>query len=81
MLVGGLRWAFDVETMEDARRVVRGGMGVDGTGRAERDADEEFEEWIASVLERRDRKREEKRRRVGESGGEGKWINERGKER
>ncbi len=86
MLVGGLRWAFDVSTMDDLRRSVRGGMGIDGTGRSESEAEEEFEEWMASVLDRKKRKEEEKRKR-GEETGESthrnlrKWVNERGKER
>ena len=79
MIVGGLRWALDVSNIEELQRKVRGGMGVDGTGRNEQDVEEEFEEWLASVLERK-AKKEKTRRLRGEESDE-KWVNERGKER
>ena len=67
MVGGGLLWAFDISGLEDMRRKVRGGLGVDGNGRSEREVEEEFEEWIAGVLKRK----EEKERRMGYEGGDG----------
>lgn len=70
---GSLMWYFDINSMADARRKLRGGLGVDGSGRDEQEAEEDFEEWMASVLSRKEAKEkkdiEEKR------------FNERGKER
>lgn len=57
MLTGGLLWSFDISSMEDLRRKVRGGMGVDVTGNSAQDAEEELEEWLASVLARKDEKK------------------------
>lgn len=80
MLAGGLLWAFDISSLEDLRRKVRGGMGFGG--KSEREAEEEMEEWLASVLVRK----EEKVRRRGEGGvegvgeGEGR-VDERGRTR
>lgn len=61
-------------------------MGVDGTGRGEQDVEEEFEEWVVSVLARKETK--ERMRRVGdmeEGGGEkgGQWrvVDEKGRDR
>lgn len=57
MLVsGGVLWYFDVQGLEDLRRRIRGGLGVDGTGRSEREAEEEVEEWIVGVLARKEDK-------------------------
>jgi hypothetical protein len=67
---GGSMWYLGINNMADARRVLRGGLGVDGTGRSEQDAEEEFEEWMATVLSRKDAKRPPTPR-----------INERGQER
>ncbi|KAL9130030.1 MAG: hypothetical protein Q9217_001675 [Psora testacea] len=63
MVGGGLIWAFDISSIEDMRRKVRGGLGVDGSGRSERDVEEEFEEWVASVLKRK----EDKERRMAQA--------------
>lgn len=86
MVTGGVAWALDVSSVEDMRRVVRGGLGWDGSGGGEREAEEEFEEWIASVLERKAGK-EERMREMGGKGadgdgdGDGEVRNERGKTR
>jgi hypothetical protein len=53
---GGAMWYLDINSMADARRKLRGGLGVDGTGRTEKDAEEEFEEWMATVLARKENK-------------------------
>ncbi|KAI9882768.1 MAG: hypothetical protein M1823_005480 [Watsoniomyces obsoletus] len=66
MVTGGMMWAYDISSLEDLRRKVRAGMGVRGT---EQDADEEIEEWMASVLSRKD-DREKRRRREEEDGGD-----------
>ena len=56
MLVsGGLLWAFDIASLEDMRRKVRTGLGVDAS-RTDQDAEEEIEEWFATVLRRKDMK-------------------------
>ena len=56
MMGGGLLWSFDIGSIEDLRRKVRGGLGVDGSERSEQNVEEEFEEWIASVLQRKEEK-------------------------
>ena len=71
MLGGGLLWAFDISTLDELRRKVRGGLGVDGTGRDTRRVEEEFEEWLAQTLQRR-RERDEKRQK-GEEVDEEAW--------
>lgn len=78
MVVGGLGWALDISGLEDMRRLVRGGLGVDGTGRGESEVEEEWEEWLAGVLKRKEEK--EKRRR-GEGGLEEKVRRLRNEER
>jgi hypothetical protein len=70
--VGGTMYALDVNSIDDVRRLVRGGAGVDGTGRTEGDLEQELEEWVASVLDRKERRKETDRT---------KFANERGKER
>ncbi|WEW60279.1 hypothetical protein PRK78_005764 [Emydomyces testavorans] len=74
--VGGAMYAFDINGLEDLRRKVRGGLGVDGTGRSEQQVEEEFEEWVVSVL---NRKAEKEKRVEGE--GNQTSVNERGRER
>lgn len=56
MAAGGTMWYFDINSMADARRVLRGGLGVDGSGKTEKEAEEDFEEWMATVLARKDAK-------------------------
>lgn len=70
MATGGALWYLDINNMADARRVLRGGLGVDGTGKSEKDAEEEFEEWMATVLARKEAKTPAQR-----------TANERGQER
>lgn len=72
MTTGGLLWAFDIGSMDDMRRKIRGGLGVDGTGRTEQEAEEEMEEWLATVLTRK-----EEKRRAGQT----VPVDERGRER
>ena len=76
MSTGGMLWYFDINSMDDARRKLRGGLGVDGTGRDEKQAEEEFEEWMATTLSRKETKEKGKMSRVEE-----KTVNERGRER
>ena len=78
-LVGGVLWAFDISTLDEMRQKVRGGLGVDGTGRTESDVEEEFEEWIAGVLKRKDDK--EKNRAEAREKVQREWTNSRGKQR
>lgn len=54
MGVGGLLWYLDINSMEEGRRFIRGGLGVDGSGRSENEAEEDFEEWMASTMARKD---------------------------
>jgi hypothetical protein len=76
MATGGALWYMDINSMADARRMLRGGLGVDGTGRDETQAEEEFEEWMATVLSRRDAKEKSK-----DDTSAMKRVNERGQER
>jgi hypothetical protein len=55
MFSGGLLWAFDIASLDDMRRKVRTELGVDGI-RTDKDAEEEIEEWFATVLMRKDMK-------------------------
>ncbi|EEP83018.1 predicted protein [Uncinocarpus reesii 1704] len=75
--VGGAMYAFDVNGMDDLRRKVRGGLGVDGSGRSEKEVEEELEEWVVTVLNRK----AEKEKNAGDESREKSWLNERGKER
>jgi hypothetical protein len=59
MAAGGLFYAFDISSLADLRSKVRGGFGWDGT---EKDAEEEFEEWLASVLARKSEKEAQEKR-------------------
>jgi hypothetical protein len=59
MFTGGMLWAFDISSLEDMRRKLRGGLGRDGEGR-ENAAEEEMEEWLATVLARKDEKERQK---------------------
>ena len=76
MASGAAMWSLDINSMSDARRLLRGGLGVDGTGRDETHAEEEFEEWMATVLSRRDSKEKSK-----DDASSTKRVNERGQER
>lgn len=60
MFTGGMLWAFDISSLEDMRRKLRGGLGIDGEGR-ENAAEEEMEEWLATVLVRKDEKERQKK--------------------
>jgi hypothetical protein len=59
MFTGGMLWAFDISSLEDMRRKLRGELGIDGEGR-ENAAEEEMEEWLATVLARKDEKERQK---------------------
>lgn len=54
MIGGGLLWAFDVWGLQDMRTKLRGALRFTEGG--ERDAEEEFEEWLATTLARKERK-------------------------
>ncbi|RPB04087.1 hypothetical protein L873DRAFT_1840591 [Choiromyces venosus 120613-1] len=58
-LVGGGMFAMDVCSLQELRERVHAGMG--GKDAAAREAEEEFEEWLASVLARKERKEEVRR--------------------
>ena len=53
MAAGGLLWAFDIAGVEDLRKKVRSQIGVD-ISRTDQDAEEEIEEWFATVLSRKE---------------------------
>ena len=53
MLSGGLLWAFDISSLEDMRKKVRTNLGVDNI-RTDQDAEQEIEEWFATVLARKE---------------------------
>jgi hypothetical protein len=59
MWTGGLLWAFDIASLEEMRKRLRESWG-DESG-----AEEEWEDWLASIVE----KRKEKERRRKEDGG------------
>ena len=73
MVAGGTLWAFDISSMDDMQRKIRGGLGIDGSGRSEKDAEEEMEEWLATVLARKEEKERKRKEGVEE-----KRTNERG---
>ncbi|KAK5106561.1 hypothetical protein LTS08_000681 [Lithohypha guttulata] len=52
----GTLWYLDLNSLADARKMIRGGLGVDGKGMTEDEANEEIEEAIASILARKDSK-------------------------
>lgn len=54
--IGGAMWYLDIRSMDELKKQVRGGMGADGSGRSEDDVEEEMEEWIVSVLARKEQK-------------------------
>lgn len=56
MVTGGALWSLDISNIEDARRKLRGGLGIDSSGRSEKEAEEEFEEWLATTLARKEAK-------------------------
>lgn len=56
MATGGALWYLDLNSLADARKMIRGGLGVDGKGMTEQEADEEIEEAIAAILARKDAK-------------------------
>ncbi|RPB26551.1 hypothetical protein L211DRAFT_835366 [Terfezia boudieri ATCC MYA-4762] len=76
-LVGAGMFALDVTNMDELRRKVRGedGLGGEVMGekwrelkRAEREVEEEMEEWMVSVLARKEVKERARRRAEGEEG-------------
>lgn len=54
MLVGGGMFALDVASVDELRGKVRERTG--GGEKANREAEEEFEEWVVSVLARKERR-------------------------
>jgi hypothetical protein len=61
MFSGGMLWAFDISSLDDMRRKIRGGLGIDGSEGRESAAEEEMEEWLATVLARKDDKEKRKK--------------------
>ncbi len=53
MAAGGALWAFDVSSLEDMRKMVRTNMGMDEVPR-DQESEEEIEEWVASILSRKE---------------------------
>jgi len=53
MLTGGTMFALDISGIEDLRRMARKHIGPAG-GRTDEEAEEEVQEWVASVLQRKD---------------------------
>lgn len=74
-------YGFGIETLDDMRKMVRGGLGVDGTGRSEQELEEELEEWVVGVMGRTERK-ETGKEDASEMRGDGKRkFDEKGRER
>ncbi|KAI9821472.1 MAG: hypothetical protein M1832_003318 [Thelocarpon impressellum] len=63
MLVGGGLWVFDIGSMAELRGRFRAAIGVED--REDKGADEEMEEWLATVLKRKEGK-EKRRSKDGE---------------
>lgn len=71
MLTGGSLWYLDINSLTDARRFIRGGLGVeqlveeDGKmvlrGRTDERAEEEIEEWVAGVFGKAKEEEQERR--------------------
>lgn len=53
---GATLWYLDINNLGEARKALRGGLGVDGSGKTEQEANEEIEEWVATVLSRKEQK-------------------------
>jgi hypothetical protein len=55
MFTGGMMWAFNVASIEDMQRYVRGPLGLNGKGSLEdKEAEAEVEQWLASVFSKKD---------------------------
>ena len=65
MVTGGLMWGFDISGLEELKVRLREGLGLEEEG--EKNAEEEFEEWLAVTLARRDGKKRERRWGGGET--------------
>ena len=52
MMAGGLLYAFDISSLDDMRRHIHRGIGIDGPNgpRTDEESEKEIEQWIASVL-------------------------------
>ncbi|KAJ6264213.1 hypothetical protein Dda_0356 [Drechslerella dactyloides] len=59
MTVGAGMYMFDVVNVEETRRLVRSRYGWEGR-KSEGEVEEELEEWIATVLARKERKERER---------------------
>jgi hypothetical protein len=66
MLVGGCAWAFDIASLPELRERLRAGIGLDEPAQ---DANEEIEEWVASVLARKENKEKQQERQRRRSRG------------
>ena len=55
MMGGGLLWAFDISSLNDMRRRIKGGKSRDASKKTETDMEEEkqLEEWVASMLSKK----------------------------
>ncbi|CZS98255.1 uncharacterized protein RAG0_07046 [Rhynchosporium agropyri] len=53
MFTGGFMWAFDISTVDDMKKKVRVDLNVKAS-QIDRDAEAEFEELFASVLDRKE---------------------------
>ena len=62
MVAGGALWAFDISSLEDMRGKIRGGLGIDGSEGRESRAEQEMEEWLATVLARKEEKSKAKKK-------------------
>jgi len=84
MMTGGLLWAFDISSLDDLRKKIRGGLGVDGTGRDEGALEREFEEWLATTIERKRERQGQGQgvaQAVREDEGVQRWRDEKGRDR
>lgn len=73
MSTGAVLYAFDINGLEDMRRIVRGGLEGADSGKTDEELEREVTEWVVGVLGDRFEKRleEEKLRRLHEGKGDG----------
>lgn len=56
MLVGGTLWACDISTVEECRQALRRQMGVEVRPGGDAETDKEIEEWMVSILAKKEMK-------------------------
>lgn len=60
MGTGAVLYAFNINGLEDMRRIVRGGLDGEGNGKTDEELEREVTEWVVGVLGDRFEKQLEK---------------------